>query len=90
MEIVINIEKKHAFIILGGLLLLAIVGIVYAITPDPGHDITDFGPGTIDRDVNITGKITIKGDIIIKGLPENATHKNLIDAICDIEPSLCP
>ena len=82
MDIVINIEKKNAFIILGAFLLMILAaGVAYATYESPstgtGHNITDFGPGVLNGDMNITGTITVKGDVIIGGLPETAPYKNL-------------
>lgn len=85
MVITINIEKRHAFIILGALLLLIVAGVVYALVPNPGHPAEDFIPSDIVGDLKVSGTINVHGDIIINGLPLSAPHNNLRSILCDID-----
>ena len=84
MEITINIEKKHVFIILGAVMLLVGAYTVYAVA-GVSHPSDDFVPDHIDGDFNVSGIINVQGDIILNGLPSSAPHNNLLDILCDID-----
>ncbi len=62
MKLKINIDKKHFFILLGAILLLGILGVVYAIVPNPGHS-TD----QIDWSQQIASSVDVRDDILAGG-----------------------
>ena len=52
MKLEVNVRKKQVFLFLGLFLIVAGLVVVFAVTPNPGHDANTIGPGTFSGDAN--------------------------------------
>jgi hypothetical protein len=63
MKITINIEKRHANILIGFLFIVAVVLIVNAqgalTKPNPGHSLSELGDGVTSLDADDNGRVDL-------------------------------
>jgi hypothetical protein len=92
MQITLNVKKRETFIIVAVLLLLSAfvyAGSYISSTTKKGHDTDEIGSGAIAGDLNITGTVIAKSDIILDSLPSSNLARNLTALVCSFNSTYC-